>query len=187
VTRKAPEPESEQRPLDFRIVQRLFRYTTAHARLRNVLTVLVVLRAIQLPLLAWAIAAIISGPIAHRDARATTFSVLGLLAFAAVTELCFVFRSRCALLLGELVVRDLRNDIYAHLLRLPIGFFKRTQVGRLIGRITSDVDVVRVGVQDVAFVTTVQAGNMVVSAILMLYYDWKLFLVVLVMAQGLWT
>jgi len=49
------------------------------------------------------------------------------------------------------------------------------------------VDAVRVGVQDVAFVSTVQAGNMVVSAALMLYYDWQLLLVVLVMAPILWT
>ena len=55
----------------------------------------------------------------------------------------------CGKMLGEAVVHDLRNDIYAHLLRLPMSFFERTQVGRLIGRVTSDVDVVRLGVQDV--------------------------------------
>jgi ATP-binding cassette subfamily B protein len=41
---------------------------------------------------------------------------------------------------------------------------------------------VRIGVQDVAFVSTVQLGNLLVAALLMLYYDPKLFLVVLVMA-----
>src|SRR6185436_18337086 len=59
--------------------------------------------------------------------------------------------------------------------------------GRLIGRVTSDLDVVRVGVQDVAFVSTVSAGNLLVSAGLMAAYDWRLFLIVLVMAPGLWT
>ena len=49
------------------------------------------------------------------------------------------------------------------------------------------MDVVRQGVQDVAFVSTVQAGSMLISALLMLYYDWKLFLAVLVMAPALWT
>ena len=67
-----------------------------------------------------------------------------------------------------------------------MSYFLRTRAGRLISRVTSDVDVVRVGVQDVAFVTTVQAGNMVVSAVLMLYYDWQLFGVLLVMAPVLW-
>jgi len=94
---------------------------------------------------------------------------------------------RFALELGEAVVHDLRRDIYAHLLRMPVDFFRRTQIGRLIGRVTSDVDVVRIGVQDAAFVSLVQTGNFLVSAALMLFYDWKLFLVVLVMAPILWS
>ena len=71
-----------------------------------------------------------------------------------------MYRSRYALELGEAVVHDLRHEIYAHLLRMPIDFFRRTQIGRLIGRVTSDVDVVRIGVQDVAFVSLVQTGQL---------------------------
>jgi ATP-binding cassette subfamily B protein len=103
-----------------------------------------------------------------------------------LTELCFVFRSRFALRLGEAVVHDLRNEIYAHLLRMPLSYFSRMPVGRLVGRITSDVDVVRIGVQDVAFVSTVQAGQAAVSASLMIYYDWRLFLIVMILVPGIW-
>jgi ATP-binding cassette subfamily B protein len=113
--------------------------------------------------------------------------VAGYLALTAFTSYCFVYRQRLALLLGEAVVHDLRRQLYDHLLRLPMSFFKKVQVGKLIGRITSDVDVVRVGVQDVAFVSIVQLGSMLVSATLMLYYDWKLFLFVLIMAPVLWS
>ena len=177
----------EQRPLDFGVIRRIYGYTRPYARLRNGLILIVVVRAIQTPLVTWLIAAVISGPIAQRDVRGITVGVLGFLLLAAVTEYCFVYRARWALRLGEAVVHDLRNEIYAHLLSLPMSFFKRTQIGRLIGRVTSDADAVRLGVQDVAFVSTVQLGNLLVSAILMLYYDWKLFLVVLTMAPILWT
>ena len=183
---KTTPPSAEQRPLDFGIVRRLYEYTRPHARLRNKLVLMVILRSLQLPAVTWATAAIISGPVAHQDAAGTLRGVLELLAFAAFTELCFVYRSRFALELGEAVVHDLRNDIFATLLRMPIAFFKRTPIGRLLGRVTSDVDVVRIGVQDVAFVSAVQLGNFLVSAALMLFYDWQLFLVVLVMAPILW-
>ena len=106
---------------------------------------------------------------------------------AAFTELCFVFRYRFALRLGEAVVHDLRDAVYAHLLRMPLGFFPRSPVGGLVARITSDIDVVRIGVQDVAFVSTVQAGTALISAGLMIYYDWRLFLVVAIMVPGVWT
>jgi ATP-binding cassette subfamily B protein len=172
---------------DFAIVRRLYGYTRPYAALRNKLIALVVARAIQLPLVTWAMARVLSGPVAHRDVRGTILGAVGFLALAAVTELCFVFRARFALRLGEAVVHDLRNDIFGHLLGMPVSFFARTPLGRLVSRLTSDVDVVRVGVQDVAFVSTVQAGTAVISAGLMIVYDWRLFLVVVIMVPGIWS
>ena len=109
---------TDQRPLDFGIIRRLFGYTRRYARLRNTLTFLVVLRAIQLPIQTWAMAHVLSGPIAHRDAAGTLAGVVGFLAFSAFTEFCFVYRYRLALRLGEAVVHDLRDDVYAHLMRM---------------------------------------------------------------------
>lgn len=180
-------PEPDQQPLDFALVRRIFSYTKPYRRLRNGLLGLVILRSAQLPLVTWAIAKVISGPIAGHDVPGTLLGVGGYLALTGFTSFCFVYRQRFALLLGEAVVHDLRLEVYAHLLRLPMSFFKKLQVGKLIGRVTADVDVVRVGVQDVAFISIVQLGSMLVSSALMLYYDWKLFLVVLVMAPVLWT
>ncbi|MEW6709989.1 MAG: ABC transporter ATP-binding protein [Candidatus Riflebacteria bacterium] len=40
---------------------------------------------------------------------------------------------------GQKVLHDLRNDLFAHLQRLPVGFFDRTPTGRLVTRITNDV------------------------------------------------
>jgi len=178
---------AEQRPLDLGIIRRLFTYTRPHAGLRNALLFFVLLRALQLPVVTWSVAAVISGPIAHKDQRGALWGVAAFVAFVVFTEYCFSHRIRFALRLGEAVVHDMRNELYAHLLRMPIGFFKRTQIGRLIGRVTSDIDSVRLGVQDVAFISTVQMGTMFVSALLMAYYDWALFLVVLVMAPLLWS
>jgi ATP-binding cassette subfamily B protein len=177
---------SDQRPLDWGIIRRLYGYTRRYARLRNALSGLVVLRAFQLPFVTWAMARVLSGPIARRDATGTLIGVAAFLALSAFTELCFVYRYRLALRLGEAVVHDLREDIYAHLLRMPMSFFSRAPVGGLVARITSDIDVVRIGVQDVAFVSTVAAGNALISAALMIYYDWRLFLVVAIMFPGVW-
>jgi ATP-binding cassette subfamily B protein len=177
-----PPNSARERPLDMSIIRRLFALTRPHARIRNGVLFFVVLRALQLPLVTWATAAVISGPIAHQDLAGTLYGVAGFLLLVAFTEACFVYRSRFALRLGEAVVHDLRNRIYEHLLRMPIAFFRHSQVGRLVSRVTSDVDVVRVGVQDAAFVTLVQLGTLLVSAAFMIYYDFVLFLVVLAMA-----
>jgi ATP-binding cassette subfamily B protein len=177
--------EPHQRPLDWKIVRRVFSYTAPHKKKRNALIVLVLLRAIQIPTISWVVASVVSGPIARHDPRATGRGVLGLFFLVLFTDITFHFRMRLALELGESVVRDLRNDIYRHLLEMPMSFFHRTKLGRLISRVTSDVDVVRVGVQDVGFVSVVQGGTMLIAASLMMYYDWLLFLVVLTMVPPL--
>lgn len=187
--RMKPERPSEvnQRPLDFSIIRRLFACTRPYGRLRNSLLFLVVLRSIQLPILVWLLGWVISGAIARRDLEGVAVGVVSFVLWAAFTAASFVYRSRLALELGEFVVRDLRYQIYEHLHRLSLSFFKRTDVGRLLGRVIHDVDSVRTGIQDVFFVTVVQCGSMLVSAVLMAYYDWQLFLVVLCMAPGLWA
>jgi ATP-binding cassette subfamily B protein len=179
------DEELHQRPLEFALIWRMFRYTKPHARNRNWLFVLVVLRSLQLTLLPWTIAKVINGPITHHDARGVMWGAAGYLALAAVTQFCFHFRQRLALELGESVIQDLRRDIFQHLLRMPMSFYNHTKIGRIISRYTSDAEAMRVGWQDVFFITAVQAGQMIFSAMLMLWYDWVLFLVVLAMAPVL--
>ena len=42
--------------------------------------------------------------------------------------------------LQEYVTRDIRNQVYSHLTRLPLGWFSRTKVGQIISRILSDTE-----------------------------------------------
>src|SRR6185436_17861475 len=99
----------------------------------------------------------------------------------------FVVRVRFALELGEAVIHDLRNDLFDKVLRMPVGFFHRTPVGRLISRITSDVDSIRLAIQDSAFIGVVQLGSMAVAATLMAFYDLWLFLTVMALVPILWA
>ena len=163
--------------LDWPLVVRLFGYTRPYASTRNWLVCLVILRAIQLPLISWTIARVISGPIAKRSTEGVLVGVAELLALIIVTEFLFMYRMRLALRLGENVVFDMRSQLYLHMMRQPMSFFGKMSLGTLISRVTSDVDVVRVGIQDVVFVSTVQFGSMLIASGLMFYYNWRLFLV----------
>lgn len=178
------EQEVKQRPLDWRLIVRMFRYTRPYAKQRNWLFGLVLVRSLQLPLVTWSVAEVIGGPIANHDVRGTVLGALGFLGLVLFTELVFVYRSYLALVLGENIAFDMRAELQSHLLRQPMAFFHRMSLGRLISRMTSDVDLVRVGVQDVFFVGTVQVGSMLLAAGLMLLYDYRLFLVVLLMVPG---
>ncbi|MBE0636184.1 ABC transporter ATP-binding protein, partial [Candidatus Bipolaricaulota bacterium] len=43
---------------------------------------------------------------------------------------------------GQRVMYDMRQEIFAHVLRLPLAFFDRAPVGRLVTRVTSDVQAI---------------------------------------------
>lgn len=174
------------KPLDYGLFRRIFSYTRPYAVKRNILFGLVVLRALQTAAIAWAIGAIINGPIAAHDVKGILGCVAGLLAFILFTQVSFHFRQRFALELGESVIHDLRRDLFAKLLSMPMGFFSKTRLGRLISLFTSDAEATRTGIQSVVFVSMVQAVSMLAASLLMLWYDWKMFLVVLAMGPIIW-
>jgi ABC-type multidrug transport system fused ATPase/permease subunit len=70
---------------------------------------------------------------------------------------------------------------------LPMSFFNKTKFGRIISRMTSDIDSIRVAVQDVVFVVTIQAVQMSVAALLMVWYNWKLFSLMLLLVPVIWV
>jgi ATP-binding cassette subfamily B protein len=180
------EDEPRQRPLEFRLIRRLMSYTRPYAAKRNWLLLTVVLRSIQLPALTWVIAAVIKGPVERRDLAGVGWGAAGFAALAVFTQFVMHYRQRLALELGEAVVCDVRNALFAHLQRMPMKWFHRTKVGRVISRMTSDIEDVRIGVQEVLFVSLVQVGQMLVAAAAMLWYDATLFLIVLALAPVIW-
>ena len=74
---------------------------------------------------------------------------------------------------------DLRDDLYAHLLRLSFGFYDRSQTGQLMSRATVDRQAVRffLGYGLIFFAQHV-ATVFVVTAVLF-FYSWELALVAL--------
>ena len=79
--------------------------------------------------------------------------------------------------LGELVARDLRAELYAHIQRSSLAFFSRKKTGSLISRVTADTDrlweFIAFGVVDVSLSLVMLAG---LGAVL-LTLDWRLGLV----------
>jgi ATP-binding cassette subfamily B protein len=181
------ERDEDLRPLEWGLIRRLLGFTQPFAFKRNVLIALTVVRATQLPALAWLASLVIAGPITRHESSALLGWVAAYGVLAVLTDLIFHFRQRLALELGETVVCRLRADIFAHVQRMPMSFFHRVKLGRILSRVTSDVEALRVGIQDVFFVGIVQVGSMAFAAVVMACTDWVLFLVVLAMAPVLWV
>jgi len=180
------EREADKAPLQWPLIRRIFRYTNPYAAKRNWLFALTFIRGLQLPALAWLIGRTINGPIASRDLTEIYWYAAAYFGLAFITIFCFHFRQRFALEIGEAVVHDMRTELFAKLMTLPMSFYNRTKFGRIISRLTSDIDSVRAGAQDVAFVLVVQGLQMIASATLMAWYNWKLFTLMALLAPIIW-
>ena len=178
--------EEQFKPLQWRLILRLFSYTASVKSKLRTLIILTIIRSAQLPALVWVTSIVIKGPIARGDMARVAAGVLGYGILAVWTDGMFHFRQRYALEIGEAVVNRLRSEIFDRLLAQPMSFFHRMKLGRIISRVTSDIEALRAGIQDVAFVSTIQFGQMVFAAVVMAYCDWELFMVVAAMAPVLW-
>lgn len=92
--------------------------------------------------------------------------------------------------LEQAVTRDMRNEVYGHMVDLDLSFFGRTRAGQIISRLTGDVDQLRMLVtRNVSkFVTSVFQVLATLGALLMLSVELTLVsLVVLPAMFGLWS
>ncbi len=185
--RPMEDREADRAPLSAALIRRMFTYTRPYQTRRNALFFLTFARGLQLPALAWMIGQTINGPIAGQNLPGIYLHAGLYLALVLAMVATLFFRQRFALELGEAVAHDLRSELFRKLTSLPMSFFNKTKFGRIISRMTSDIDSIRVAVQDVAFVVTIQAVQMTVAALLMVWYNWKLFSLMLVLAPVIWV
>ncbi|HET8764516.1 MAG TPA: ABC transporter transmembrane domain-containing protein [Rhodanobacter sp.] len=90
-----------------------------------------------------AVRAIIEHGFVHADPRAINLAFIGLFAVALILAVATAGRYFCITLLGERTLAALRSALYAHVIRLDVGFFERSRVGELNSRLGSDTEVVQ--------------------------------------------
>ncbi|HEY1208749.1 MAG TPA: ABC transporter ATP-binding protein [Terracidiphilus sp.] len=77
---------------------------------------------------------------------------------------------------GQKLIFDLRRDIFRHMQRMHIGFFDTHPVGRLVTRITSDVDAINEMFTAGVLAIIDDFLNLTIMAALMLTINWRLAL-----------
>jgi ATP-binding cassette subfamily B protein len=108
----------------------------------------------------------------------TAVNIMGVL-FLGVLLASFIVeyaRYRLTLLTGQHVMYDLRREVFAHLQRLPISFFDRNPVGRLVTRATTDIDQLNEAFSAGVVAIFGDLFMLVVYVAIMFYLDWSLAL-----------
>ena len=81
--------------------------------------------------------------------------------------------------LGQHIIYDIRREVFGKIQRLHMGFFDRTPVGRLITRITSDVEAVQTMMTDGVVGLIADVGMLAGLLVYMFSINWRLALITL--------
>ena len=122
---------------------------------------------------------------ANHDAEG--LAVVGML-FAGVLVGEFIFfytQFHATMLMAQHSLADLRRDLFAHLQELPASFFERTPVGRLVTRLTTDVDAINEAFSAGTLTIFMDVLTMVGIVTIMLLLDARLALVALLLVPPL--
>ncbi len=104
--------------------------------------------------------------------------LLGIFVAAALGSFGFrYFRAYLMEIISQKVVRDLRVQLFDHLLRQSLAFFDRYSAGSLIGRLTSDMDAINDLLSNGAVAVVGDLITLGLIIVTMLILDWRLALV----------
>src|SRR5215213_2170178 len=180
------QDEAVDKSYDSRLLRRLLVYLKPYRGL-TVLAVLLLLSGAALALV---------GPLLTQRALdvaipARNTGLLGTLAvlFLSALLLEFVVEYGQTLLttyLGQRVMYDLRMQIFDHLQRLSISYFDRNPVGRLMTRVTSDVETLNELFSSGVVTVFGDVFTLLAIMTMMLLVDWRLALVTFAVIPLVW-
>jgi ATP-binding cassette subfamily B protein len=162
-------------------LRRVVGFAKPHRRLIGAFLVLVVIDAAMVVVPPLLIKRIVDDGILGGDPGLVTALALGIAGVAVVTAVLAVGQGYLSSRIGEGLIYDLRTQVFAHVQRMSLAFFTRTQTGALVSRLNNDV----IGAQR-AFTSTLSSTvsnsiSVVVVGIAMLALSWRVTLLCLLL------
>lgn len=164
---------------DTALMKRLLRYVNPYLNSFIIALFLTILLAILAPIAPKLIQFTLDNHVAYGDMQSLQRIVLIVLGVLMLRTVIMYVNTYITNWLGQSVIRDMRNQVFKHILNLRLKFFDRSPIGTLQTRVINDVetlnDVFTTGI--VRIVGDVL--QLVVLIVVMFYENWKLTLAVM--------
>jgi ATP-binding cassette subfamily B protein len=179
--RMSQDPDIAQHQLSQGVVRRVLRFAKPYRFLIAVFVGLVVILAalaVAPPLL---FKEIIDHGVLQGNRRVVIIVSLILAGIAVLQAVLGMVQRWFSSTIGEGLIFDLRTQVFDHVIQMPVAFFTRTQTGKLVSRLNSDV----IGAQQ-AFTSTLSTVltnliSLVLVLAAMLLLSWQLTVAALIM------
>jgi ATP-binding cassette subfamily B protein len=172
------KPERPARPGTFRRIAAAFRpYRRKVAFVGFLILIIAGLGVINPLMIKYAYEALLSnGPAAER-LHDLYLIVAVMVATPIITGLLGLWQTYVNNVVGQHVMQDLRNSLYAHLQHMPLRFFTSTRTGEIQSRLSNDVSGVQGVLTDTASSILSNIAIVISTLIVMFVLSWQLTLI----------
>ena len=165
---------------DINLLKRMGRYMRPYHTAFWISVVLTILLAAVAPALPMLIQHTLDNYILNFDTSGLSLMLIAMLGLVILQTLIRYYHTLMTNTLGQSVIRDIRIQVFNHIVQLRLKYFDRTALGKLITRTISDLETLSNIFSEGLIQIIGDLLQLVVILVVMFYSDWKLTLIVLI-------
>ncbi|MDY4697240.1 MAG: ABC transporter ATP-binding protein, partial [Selenomonas montiformis] len=160
--------------------KRLLQYMRPYLRQLFLAIVCIVVAAGCNLYLPWIIKDMIDKVLADKDMMMLNMICIGIVVVFLIRGIFFYGQSYLVSYIGQKVIIDVREVMFRKFQRMPMAYFDKHQTGETMSYITNDVAAIQSALVDQLIEMVTEGSILIGSLVLMVYLDWKLSLLTLV-------
>ncbi len=163
---------------DYKLFTRLMSYAKVYKSQFYIAVIAVILLALFAVVRPILLQKIIDNYITNKNAeQLLVYAILMLvvLLFEVFFQFLFIYFANW---LGQNIIKDMRTQLFQHLLHFKMQYFNKSAVGKLVTRVVSDIETIASVFGQGLFMIISDLLKMLVVAIVMLWMNWQLALIV---------
>lgn len=165
---------------DTALVRRMADYMTPYKGIFWISVVLTILLAAVAPALPMLVEYTLDKYILQSDSSGLTWMLIVMIVLLIAQTIVRYYHTLTTNLLGQNVIRDIRIEVFNHIINLRLKYFDNTALGKLITRTISDLETISNIFSQGLIQIIGELLQLVVVAAVMFSTDWQLTLVVLI-------
>ena len=165
---------------DTALFKRVMQYAKPYKLTFTITGILVIVLAILGPLRPWLIQYTIDEKVKNFDAEGVLNLTLLMIVILVVEAIIQFYQTYWANWLGQTIIKDLRVQLFKHVLSFRLKYFDRTAIGTLVTRTVSDIETIANIFSQGILVIIGDILKLIAVIAFMLYTDWLLTLITLI-------
>ncbi|MCX7995010.1 MAG: ABC transporter ATP-binding protein/permease [candidate division WOR-3 bacterium] len=171
--------EEQKGKRDIRLIKKLIPYFRPYVKKIIIATLLLLVSTILSLFGPVLIKRVIDYEIPQKDITGLLVITLIYLTMQGLIILIRYFQQIEIAMIGERAIADLKFDLFKHTLTLPVGFFDRNPVGRLITRVEGDAETLKNLFSSTAVILAQDFILLMGMSVIMIAVNYKLYLLIL--------